>query len=60
MRPKAYKIRVTTAPIQPAKKIKLKIDKSKYNIILTASQKNHDMQLHAVFQMAFSPILLLL
>lgn len=53
-------MRVTIAPIQPAKNIKLKIDKSKYNIILTASQKNHDMQLHAMSQMAFSPILLLL
>jgi len=57
-KPKTYIIRITIAPIQPAKNTKLKINKSKYNTILMTRQKIHHMQLHAAFQMAFSPILL--
>lgn len=58
MKPKMYKMRITTAPIQPAKNIKLKTDKSKYNVILITRPKVHDMQPHANSQMAFNPILL--
>lgn len=43
MRPKTYKMRITIAPIQPAKNIKLKIDKSKYNAILMIRQRIHHM-----------------
>lgn len=56
-RSRAYKMRITIAKEQPPKIIRLKRDISKYNTIFMIRKRTHDMQPHAVFQIAFNPIL---
>lgn len=56
-KPSAYKTRTTITPTRLKKNIKPKSDKSKYNTILMMKEKIHAIELHAISQIAFNPIL---